>query len=73
MTAISARLLRDFRQHSPDAGVIDLKAVFRGQRYANEALKFLPQLPQPFLLSQIIAAVTNLSRIHRHSAPPLPV
>lgn len=64
MTAVSARLLRDFRQHSPDAGVLDLKAVFRGQRYAQEALKFLPHFPEPILLSQILAAVTNLGRIH---------
>ena len=73
MTAISARLLRDFRQHSPDAGVLDLKAVFRGQRYAHEALKCLPQFPQPFLLSQILAAVTNLGRIHPHLDPAMPV
>ena len=72
MTAISARLLRDFRLHSPDAGVLDLKAVFRGHRYANEALKFLPQFPQPFLLSQILAAVTNLGRIHPHLDPVMP-
>ena len=64
MTAVSARLLRDFRQHSPDAGVLDLKAVFRGQRYAQESLKFLPHFPEPILLSQILAAVTNLGRIH---------
>ena len=72
MTAISARLLRDFRHHSPDAGVLDLKAVFRGHRYANEALKFLPQFPQPILLSQILAAVTNLGRIHPHFEPVMP-
>ena len=72
MTAISARLLRDFRQHSPAAGVLDLKAVFRGQRYANEALKFLPQFPEPFLLSQILAAVTNLGRIHPQFEPAMP-
>ena len=70
MTAISARLLRDFRHHSPQAGVLDLKAVFHGQRYALEALKFLPHFPEPVLVSQIFAAVSNLGRIHSSNIAP---
>ena len=80
MTAVSARLLTDFRRHAPHAGVIDLKAVLsgplrglRGQRYAHEALKLLPHSPQPILLSHILAAVTHLGRIHPSIVPTPPL
>jgi hypothetical protein len=73
MPALSQRLLRDFRAGCPDSGVRDLKAVFRGRRYAHEALKLLPHPPEPILLSNILLillAVTALGRIHTPVTAP---
>jgi putative transposase len=64
MVNVSQRLLLVFRQQNPCCGVLDLKAFFRGHKYATETLKLLPQLPEPILLDQIYAHITCLGSIH---------
>lgn len=64
MVNLSHHLLTDFRFSNPDAGIIDLKAHYRGFRYVHEILKMLPQTPEPILLNQIFAKLTSLGRIH---------
>jgi putative transposase len=61
---LSHYLLADFRQHNPGSGIIDLKAYYRGFRYVREMLKMLPDIPEPILLTQILAKLTSLGRIH---------
>lgn len=64
MVNVAALLLRDFRQQSAQAGVLDLKAHFRGCKYVNETLKLLPQKPEPILIQHIFQAVAQLGSIH---------
>jgi len=63
-------LLRVFRQDSPDAGILDLKAHFRGRKYVTETLKLLPEMPEPILLDHIFATIAQIGRIH--AAEPCP-
>jgi len=67
MCNLSQVLLRQLRLQSPDCGILDLKALFRGRRYAVETLNLLPQKPHPFISNQIVHAVATLGSIHRHS------
>ncbi len=68
MVNVSQRLLQDLRPQQPLAGVLDLKALFRGRKYVAETLKLLPEMPNPILLSRIYSRVTDLGSIH-HCEP----
>ena len=57
-------LMRPFRQWCPDFSVNDLKAWFRGRKYALETLKCLPEIPESISIEQIIAHVTSLGQIN---------
>jgi putative transposase len=67
MVNLSACLLRHMRRHEPDAGILDLKAFFRGRRYALETLNLLPESPSSFLSDHIVHIVATLGSIHRRS------
>lgn len=67
MVNLSHLLLRQLRQEAPDCGILDLKSLFRGRRYAVETLNLLPHKPHPFISNQILHAVATLGSIHRHS------
>lgn len=64
MVNFSQFLLTDFRQHSPQAGILDLKSHFRGCKYVTETLKLLPTMPDPILFQRIFQTVTQLGSIH---------
>ncbi len=64
MVNLSRRLLDDFRQSRPKAGVLDLKAFFRGRRYAERTLELLPLPPAPTSIDQIVETVASLGAIH---------
>jgi putative transposase len=64
MVNISHLLLRQFRYLNSQAGILDLKAHFRGRRYVSETLKLLPKMPDPILLSQVFDTVAQLGCIH---------
>ncbi len=68
MVSVSQRLLLDFRQESPQAGVLDLKTCYRGHYYASETLKLLPQKPDPILIPHIFKHVARLGSVH--NPPP---
>ncbi len=73
MVNIAQRLLADFRQHHPDAGMVDLKAFFRGHKYVSATLELLPEKPEPILLAHIYDQITALGSVHRsnraHASP----
>ena len=72
MVNLSHCLLREFRQgqsQAGQAGVLDLKAYWRGRRYAQATLKLLPQPPTPVLMEQIIQQVACHGAIHAQSYP----
>ena len=71
MVSLSSVLLQDFRQLNPQAGVLDLKAHFRGHKYVAETLKLLPKKPDPILLEQIFSTVARLGSIHTAKPGPL--
>lgn len=72
MVNLSHYLLVKFRQDNPEAGIVDLKAYYRGFRYVCEVLKMLPEQPEPILLGRIFAKLTSFGRIHNGSTAVLP-
>jgi hypothetical protein len=70
MVNLSRRLLRERQAHEPNAGVLDLKAHYRGLCYAQEVIQLLPKKPEPGLLRQILTQLTGLGRIHQAPAEP---
>jgi putative transposase len=68
MVNLSACLLRQMRQQEPNAGILDLKAFFRGRRYVLATLNLLPESPSSFLSEHIVHIVGTLGSIHRRSA-----
>ena len=64
MVNLSQRLVARFRKTWPRFGILDLKAHFRARRYALEALKLLPDFPDPILFEQMLATMPALGSIH---------
>jgi putative transposase len=64
MVNVSQRLLGDLRPANPDCSVLDLKALCRGAKYVAEAIKMLPEKPEPCVLARIFKQLTALGRIH---------
>jgi putative transposase len=64
MTNFSYALLQPFRQHNPDYSILDLKAHYRGYRYASETIKMLPEKPDAILLADIFQQIARLGAIH---------
>ena len=64
MVNVSQHLLGDLRLTDPDCSVLDLKALYRGAKYVTEAIKMLPQKPEPVLLAHFFTRLTALGRIH---------
>jgi putative transposase len=57
MVNVSHLLRRDFRQSYPEFSVLNLKANFRGDKYASDMIKMLPQKPDAILRSFRILVV----------------
>jgi hypothetical protein len=68
MVNLSQSLLRELFHQEPKVGILDLKAFFRGRKYALDTLNLLPEMPNPFLSEYIVHAIATLGSIHRHSA-----
>jgi len=60
----SQHLLYDLRPTDPDCSILDLKALCRGTKYVAEAIKMLPEKPEPILLANIFSELASLGRIH---------
>lgn len=67
MVNLSACLLRELRTSNPQAGIVDLKAFYRGRLYVHETIKRLPIKLAASLVDTILSKVTAIGRIH-----PLP-
>lgn len=72
MVNVAHLLLRDFRQKDSTVNVLDLKAHFRGRKYVAETIKWLPQKPEPILLTRIFDSVSCLGRVHGPLPRPSP-
>jgi putative transposase len=64
MANFSSVLLRRYRKHNPKFSIVDLKAHYRGCRYASETIKLLPQKPDPVLLASIFEQIACLGMVH---------
>ncbi len=64
MVNFSSVLLRRYREHNPEFSVLDLKAHYRGCRYASETIKLLPQKPDGILLAEIFEQIARLGMVH---------
>lgn len=64
MVNFSSVLLRRYRETNPEFSVLDLKAHYRGCRYASETIKLLPQKPDAILLAQIFQQIARLGIVH---------
>ena len=64
MVNLSQALIRPLRAQCPALSVNDLKAGYRGRKYVHEAFKWLPKMPEPIVIDQVMARVTQLGRIN---------
>ena len=64
MVNFSQRLLHELRPADPECSILDLKALCRGTKYVAEAIKMLPEKPEPILLARIFSRLAALGRIH---------
>lgn len=70
MVNLTQPLLRDLRQESPEAGILDLKTYYRGHKYVTETLKLLPEKPEPIFIQRIFATIAQIGRIHGDETRP---
>jgi putative transposase len=70
MVNLSQALIRPLQAQCPAFSVNDLKAWYRGRKYALEALKWLPEMPDPIFIDQAIARMTELGRINHAMSHP---
>ena len=64
MVNLSQLLVTRFRKTRSQFSILDLKAHFRARRFALEALKLLPDFPDPILFQQILDSMPALGSIH---------
>lgn len=70
MVNVSQVLINAMREKIPGFGVTDLKAHYRGQKYVEEVLKLLPEMPEQILIDQIFAEIGALGSINMSAPHP---
>ena len=61
MVNVSLALISKIQQ---TYSVNDLKARFRGYKYAAETLKLLPEIPEPIFIEQVYARISALGSVN---------
>lgn len=69
MVNLSHVLIRPMRDQWPAFSVNDLKAWFRGRKYATELLKLLPESLGSIFIDQVVAHMAELGRVN-HALNP---
>jgi putative transposase len=69
MVNMSHALIRPMREEWLAFSVNDLKAWFRGRKYAAEMLKLLPESPDAIFIDQVVAQMAELGRVN-HAVNP---
>lgn len=64
MVNLTAVLADDQQRTENHESILDLKAAYRGYKYALETIKLLPNPPDEHLLGRIVGHITRLGRIH---------
>ncbi len=65
MANVAQVLINMMREEISGFGVTDLKAHYRGQKYVEEVLKLLPEMPEQILIDEIFAEIGRLGGIHK--------
>src|SRR5204863_3931471 len=63
MVNFSSVLMHRYRETNPAFSILDLKAHYRGCRYAAETIKLLPQKPDGILLAEIFEHIARLGMV----------
>jgi DDE superfamily endonuclease len=69
MVTVAYQLIQQRRGNIPNFGINDLKAEFRGRKYASELLKLLPETLNELLIDDFFAKIGVLGRINSPSPP----
>jgi len=69
MVNVVQLLMSEFRQTDPAFSVLDLKAHYRGCKYATEMIKMLPQKPDPIFIAHLFRKIATLGCIHPAKTP----
>jgi len=69
MVNMSHALIRPMREEWPAFSINDLKAWFRGRKYAVEMLKLLPESPDAIFIDQVVAQMAELGRVNHATSP----
>jgi len=69
MVTVTQHLIQQRRGNIPNFGINDLKAEFRGRKYASELLKLLPETLNELLIDDFFANIGVLGRINPPSPP----
>lgn len=69
MVNVVQLIMSEFRQTDPDFNVLDLKAHYRGCKYATELIKMLPQKPDRIFIAQLFKKIATLGCIHPAKTP----
>lgn len=69
MVTVAQQLIQQRRGNIPNFGINDLKAEFRGRKYASELLKLLPETLNELLIDDFFAKIGVLGRINSPSPP----
>lgn len=64
MVSVSRVLVREGREREGEWSVVDVKAWYRGGKYVEETLKWLPEKVEEDLIARIVLHVTRLGSIH---------
>ena len=71
MVNVSAKLLAPLRLEHAEGSVLDIKARYRGVKYLREALKILPQKPDPIVIDQIAERLGSIGKTIHHTPSQL--
>ena len=71
MVNVSAKLLAPLRLEHAEGSVLDIKARYRGVKYLREALKILPQKPDPIVIDQIAERFGSIGETIHHTPSQL--
>lgn len=64
MVNVSAKLREMFGSENAGFGVLDIKARYRGEKYLQETLKMLPQIPETIVIDELAEHLGSIGAIH---------
>jgi putative transposase len=69
MRSLCAHLLEGLQKDRPEAGILDLKTLYRSKYYVEKALKLLADSPHGISCEEIVARMLDMLCIHPKTRP----